>query len=72
MFKIIRTMGIPTVLLCTLFFAVAYAEEDDEKLPVAGEVITKPESNPHFTFDPHPNITGFFTPRPVEHNEEDI
>ena len=58
------------VMLCLLCFSSVQAEE--EKLPVAGEVITKSQSSPKFTFDPHPSIDGIFTPRPVEHNDEEI
>ena len=43
-----------------------------EQLPVAGEINNKIEKIPYFEFDPHPSITGFFTPRPVEHDTDDI
>ena len=43
-----------------------------EKLPVAGEVLSKSSTSPYVEFDPHPNIMGFFTPRPIERETEDI
>jgi len=44
----------------------------EEKLPIAGEVLSKPSVSPYVEFEPHPNITGFFTPRPIEHESDDI
>ena len=43
-----------------------------EKQPVAGEVRTKTSSSPYVQFDPHPTITGLFTPRPIERQTDDI
>ena len=48
---------------------VVYAEE---RMPVAGEVTTRSSNSPYVQFDPHPTITGLFTPRPVEHNSDEI
>jgi len=66
MFKYFFRKACCLFLLCVSFNAYA------EKMPIAGEVLSKSSPSPYFEFDPHPNITGFFTPRPVEHDDEDI
>lgn len=43
-----------------------------ERVPVAGEVLTHDKNSPYVQFDPHPSITGFFTPRPIEQETDDI
>ena len=45
-----------------------------ERVPVAGEILdhSSDKTMPAVKFDPHPNITGFMTPRPVEKNSDDI
>ena len=43
-----------------------------EKMPIAGEMTSKSSFSPYVEFDPHPSITGFMTPRPIEHDDEDI
>lgn len=58
-------------LLGSVFGAIsfpAYAEQ----LPIAGEVSSHSKSTPYVSFDPHPSLTGLFTPRPIEHNTDDI
>jgi len=67
MFKFFRNI----VCFCVMVLLVpSYVHA--EKMPVAGEVVSKSSPSPYFEFQPHPNITGFFTPKPVEHKDEDI
>lgn len=69
MLKPLRIFCLLCVAACLLGTVPVRAEE---KPPVAGEIVSKSSFSPSVTFDPHPNITGFFTPRPVEHDSDDI
>ncbi len=60
-------------LLSTVCMVLPLASfADDERMPVAGEVSSRSQTTPKLKFDPHPNMTGFFTPKPIEHDGDDI
>ena len=50
----------------------AIADEEEDRPPVAGEIISQSKNTPYMQFDPHPSITGLFTPRPTNKATEDI
>lgn len=43
-----------------------------DKVPVAGEIVSHSSSSPYVEFNPHPTITGLFTPRPIKRENDDI
>lgn len=67
-----RNFSRSILLLSAVFFGLTPIAAAGEKVPVAGEIISQSKSSPYFEFDPHPSITGFFTPRPIEHDTDDI
>lgn len=60
------TLGMLAVLLPFSVYS------SDEKPPVAGELVSHTSTSPYVEFDPHPTITGLFTPRPVKNESDDI
>ena len=58
--------------ICLLALLLPFFSIAEEKEPVAGEVRNKASSSPYVQFEPHPIITGLFTPRPVEREGDDI
>lgn len=54
-----------------LYSSGAYANRGGEN-HVAGEVIKKSSYSPTFDFSPQPNMTGFFSKRPIEKETDDI
>lgn len=63
---------IKDVLICAMAVFLPFQANAEDKQPVAGELRSKTSSSPYVQFDPHPTITGLFTPRPVQRETEDI